>query len=383
MAPSLTRDKIVKSGENAEMNFDQMPDWVMRLIWTVVTIGGGYVVGHLLNVLILPRLSTLARRTRGDWDDIVLGELKKRLPFWAFLVGIWLALGHWTLRQDVHDLITKILVLIAGASITLAIAGTLTRLLVLYQQRTAPDVPVTGLAQSLVRIAVLIVGILMIARALGLDITAALTALGVGGLAVALALQEPLSNLFAGLFLSLARQIRVGDFVRLETGQEGFVADLDWRSTRIRMLSNNIVIVPNAKLAQSIVVNYQMPEADVSVLVQVGVDYDSDLAQVERVTIEVARDVMATVEGGVPTHEPFIRYHTFADSSINFSVILRGKQFTDQYLVSHEFIKRLHQRYASEGIRIPFPIRTLTGRGPVPVVVVPPPTPASTSAPRT
>ncbi|HET9373109.1 MAG TPA: mechanosensitive ion channel family protein [Vicinamibacterales bacterium] len=365
------------------MNFDQMPDWVMRLIWTVVTIGGGYVVGHLLNVLILPRLSTLARRTRGDWDDIVLGELKKRLPFWAFLVGIWLALGHWTLRQDVHDLITKILVLIAGASITLAIAGTLTRLLVLYQQRTAPDVPVTGLAQSLVRIAVLIVGILMIARALGLDITAALTALGVGGLAVALALQEPLSNLFAGLFLSLARQIRVGDFVRLETGQEGFVADLDWRSTRIRMLSNNIVIVPNAKLAQSIVVNYQMPEADVSVLVQVGVDYDSDLAQVERVTIEVARDVMATVEGGVPTHEPFIRYHTFADSSINFSVILRGKQFTDQYLVSHEFIKRLHQRYASEGIRIPFPIRTLTGRGPVPVVVVPPPTPASTSAPRT
>jgi small-conductance mechanosensitive channel len=96
-----------------------------------------------------------------------------------------------------------------------------------------------------------------------------------------------------------------------------------------------------------------------SVLVQVGVSYGSDLEKVERVTIEVATDVMRNVTGGIPENQPFIRYHTFSDSSINFSVILRGKEFTDQYLIKHEFIKRLQKRYAEEDINIPFPIRTV------------------------
>ena len=104
-------------------------------------------------------------------------------------------------------------------------------------------------------------------------------------------------------------------------------------------------------------------------LIDVGVDYASDLAHVERVTIEVGREVMREVNGGVPDFEPFTRYHTFGDSSINFSVILRGKEVVDQYLIKHEFVKRLHARYAQEGISIPFPIRTLASRGPLPVVV--------------
>jgi small-conductance mechanosensitive channel len=68
---------------------------------------------------------------------------------------------------------------------------------------------------------------------------------------------------------------------------------------------------------------------------------------------------MQSVDGGVPDFEPFIRYHTFADSSINFTVILRGKEIVDQYVVKHEFIKQLHERYKREGIEIPFPIRTV------------------------
>ena len=195
-----------------------------------------------------------------------------------------------------------------------------------------------------------------------------LTALGVGGLAVALALQEPLANLFAGLFVTLAGQVRIGDYIKLESGEEGYIVDFSWRSTRIRMLANNLILVPNSKLAQSIVVNYHLPSQDLAVLVDVGVDYASDLAHVERVTIEVAKEVMREVNGGVSEFEPFTRYHTFGDSSINFSVILRGKEFVDQYLVKHEFVKRLHARYGKEGINIPFPIRTLVAREPLPLV---------------
>jgi small-conductance mechanosensitive channel len=203
---------------------------------------------------------------------------------------------------------------------------------------------------------------LVVLNGIGLSITPMLTALGVGGLAVALALQEPLANFFAGLFITLAGQIRVGDYVRLDSGQEGYVADFTWRSTRLRMLANNLVVVPNAKLAQAIVVNHHLPSSDLAVLVEVGVDYASDLRQVERVVVEVGREVMTEVAGGVATFEPFIRYHTFADSSINFTVILRAKEFVDQYLIKHEFVKRLHTRFNDEGIVIPFPIRTIAHR---------------------
>jgi small-conductance mechanosensitive channel len=99
----------------------------------------------------------------------------------------------------------------------------------------------------------------------------------------------------------------------------------------------------------------------------VGVSYGSDLAKVEAVTIDVAKDVLRSVQGGVGEFEPFIRYHTFGDSSINFSVILRVQQFADRYLVSHEFVKRLHRRYAAEGIEIPFPQRVITMATPVEV----------------
>ena len=209
---------------------------------------------------------------------------------------------------------------------------------------------------------VAVLGLLVILNGLGLSIAPMLTALGVGGLAVALALQEPLANFFAGLFITLAGQIRVGDYVKLESGQEGYVVDFSWRSTRLRMLANNLILVPNAKLAQAIVVNHSLPSPDLAVLVEVGVDYASDLARVERVVVEVGREVMREVTGGVPEFEPFIRYHTFGDSSINFTVILRGGQFVDQYLIKHEFIKRLHARFDREGIVIPFPIRTLAYR---------------------
>jgi len=96
-----------------------------------------------------------------------------------------------------------------------------------------------------------------------------------------------------------------------------------------------------------------------AVLVEVGVDYGSDLARVEEITVETARGVQKTVEGAVAEFEPFIRYHTFADSSINFTVILRAREFVANYLIKHEFIKRLHGAYRKEGITIPFPQRTL------------------------
>ena len=227
------------------------------------------------------------------------------------------------------------------------------------EARYEPVNAIRGPLEIGVKILFVAVGAMIILDNLGISITPILTTLGIGSLAVAIALQDTLGNFFAGLYIRADRFIEAGQYIRLEGGQEGYVNHIGWRSTRILMLPNNMVIVPNNKLVQSIITNYHLPERELAVLVEVGVHYDSDLEKVERITCAVAKEILQSVPGGLPGFDPFIRYHTFADSSIKFSVILRAREFVDNFLIKHEFIKKLQARYKEEGITIPFPIRTV------------------------
>jgi len=212
----------------------------------------------------------------------------------------------------------------------------------------------TSMFANLSKALVFVIGFLIILQTLGLSITPILTALGVGGLAVALALKDTLSNLFSGIHIIASKQVIPGDYVKLSSGEEGHIVDITWRFTTIKSPPNNIIIVPNSNLASAIVTNYSMKEEVMSFPVQVGVSYDSDLEKVEKVTLEVAEEIMKFVPGGVPEFSPLVRYHTLGDSSIDFNVILRVRNYTDQFPVKHAFIKKLVSRYREEGINIPF-----------------------------
>lgn len=319
----------------------------------------GILFGVIAEKIVSQYLYRLARRTRWQTDDVIIRSLRG-MPFvWIALAGVSIAVESADLPLKWQTLCSKSLLVLFLTTLTLTIARIASALVALYSVRSEGLVPSSSIFRNLTSIIVTICGALVILDTLGISITPILTALGVGGLAVALALQDTLSNLFSGIQILASRQVRIGDYIKLASGEEGYVTDIQWRNTTIRALPNNLILIPNSKLASAITTNYYMPEMAMSVLVQVGVAYDSDLDKVEAVTIEVGRDVMKTVPGGISEHEPFIRYHTFADSSINFSVILRGKEFTDQYLIKHEFIKRLQRRYAAENINIPFPIRTV------------------------
>jgi small-conductance mechanosensitive channel len=336
--------------------------WGPRLAWTLGTLAVSWAIGHLIAALVTSRMRAWAPPRQREFATAAARVLRGRLPLWSLLVGAWLAAGYWPLTAEGHLLLERIVFVVGAVSITLAAGEISTQLVDSYGLLIAPALPVTSLTRSLAWSLSATIGLLVILNGLGVSITPMLTALGVGGLAVALALQEPLANFFAGLFITLAGQIRVGDYVKLDSGQEGYVVDFSWRSTRIRVLANNLVLVPNAKLAQAIVTNHHLPSQELAVLVEVGVDYGSDLRHVERVVGAVGREVMSEVPGGVADFEPFIRYHTFGESSIDFTVILRAREFVDQYLVKHEFVKRLHTRFGQERIAIPFPIRTLVRR---------------------
>ena len=318
--------------------------------------------GFLVRNALFRKLKNFAQGTASRLDDIIIDSLRGPFMLWFVMLGIYAGLDLSSAPKDMVLLAGKILFVLGVLSVTLVLSSISTRLIGEFSGRLQTALPIASLTQSISRIILFLIAILIILNRLGISITPILATLGVGSLAVALALQDTLSNLFSGLHIILTKQIRVGDYVKLESGEEGYVTDITWRTTKVRMLPNNVVLVPNEKLTKSVITNFHLPEKEMSVLVDLGVHYDSDLKKVESVTCEVARQVMQEVPGGVPGFGPFIRFHTFGDFSIQLSVILRAREFVDQYLIKHEFIKRLQERYRKEGIVIPYPIRALNYR---------------------
>ena len=338
------------------------------------------VVAALARLIFGPVLRKLSSRTETKLDDIVIRALQRPLVSLILVAGLWGAVRHlpyW--RPTDLALINKVasvaVILIVVAGVLRVFNAVSEWLVENAADRSSRPREVRSQAlvgRKVVSIAILVVGILVALTQLGIEIGPLLAGLGIGGLAVALALQDTLSNLFAGIYMMVDRPVAVGDFVKLESGEEGFIEEIGWRNTKVRMWANNIVIIPNSKLSQSVVTNYFLPRQEMSVYISCGVAYDSDLEHVERVCIEVGKEVMERIAGSATDWTPVVRYKEFADFSINFLVILRVTDFSAQYLLGHEYIKALHRRFNPEGIEIPFPIRT---------VIMPSARPGPTAAP--
>jgi small-conductance mechanosensitive channel len=315
----------------------------------------------VLKKVLFKRIKKIAGKTKTRLDDVFLYALNLPLTLLIFVSGIWILEKISPQIKDA-ELIRYFFIALKATTIV-AVIIFLDRLLRGMIQTYSDKVDILktsrGVAQGIVRAIVIALGLLILLDSFGVSITPLVASLGIGSLAVALALQPTLENFFSGVQIVIDKPIQVGQFVKLESGEEGYVQKIGWRSSWVRVLPNNTVIIPNKVLVSSRILNYYYPEKEMAVLVQVGVHYDSDLEHVEKVTIEVGEEIMKTVNGGVPEFKPFIRYHTFNNSSIDFTVILRCKEFVDNYLVKHEFIKRLHKRYAEKGIVIPFPIRAI------------------------
>jgi len=304
-----------------------------------------------------------AARTKSNIDDVMLKAVKTPSIYWSVAIGLYVGVAVSTLPLRYVNYITKGIYVLIIISITLVAANLSGRIFESYISRSKVPMPTTGLTYAIIKGVILVVGFLIVLSLLGISITPLLTALGVGGLAVALALQDSLTNFFAGLHVLLERSVRVGDFIKLESGEQGYVKDITWRTTRIRMLGNNEVIIPNSKLSQSIVTNYYLPEKSMSLLINVGVSYDSDPEHVERVLTEVAMSALGEIPGlvGAPeAGDPFVRFIPgFGESSLDFTLICKVREFVDQYLVQHELRKRIFARFRAEGIEIPYPQRTV------------------------
>jgi small-conductance mechanosensitive channel len=319
----------------------------------------GFVVGLLFEIIIFKKIREKSLET--DWDGFkVVTKSLRGLSIFSFTIaGIYIALGYMDLGAanlaNIHKILTIILILL----ITWAVAILTSGFVNIYTRRAEGVLPSTSFFGNISKLLVVFIGLMVVIQFLGLSITPMLTAFGIGGIALALALNDTFSNMFAGLNVITSKEMKIGDYIMLETGEEGYVQDITWRNTTIKAITNNTIIVPNSKIASHIITNYHQDQKEMLVKLNVGVSYESDLKKVEMVTVDVAKEVTEKLTGADDSVEPYIRYNEFNDFSINFTVFLSVTEFIEQYKLKHEFIKKLHERYNQEGIVIPFPIRTV------------------------
>jgi small-conductance mechanosensitive channel len=328
------------------------------LAWATMAaiLAGVLAVGWLL----LASVAKLAARTKGDTDDKIVKAL--HWPF-AFLLGL-VAAGAYLVRvaarltadqmQGTQRLLAAFFIVAAAWTLL----GVVRIFLEAAGARRRRLLPATRVARRLLAVFVYTGAFLMVLQQYDISITPLLTGLGIAGLAAALALQDTLGNFFAGISVQTGQALQPGHFVRVEKENlEGYVEKVGWRTTSLRTLTGNTIVIPNSELAQAIVTDYSLPTPDLAVGLDFLVGHESDPKRVIAALEEEANEAMKTNPGFLPDSKPFAHFAGYTDYALKFNLSVRVKEFVQQFQVKQDLNARILLRLRRDGIRVPYPTR--------------------------
>lgn len=291
-------------------------------------------------------------KSEESFGHIVLETLRGPSLLWSFAAAVKFGLEMSIIPEKYTGRASTAIEAFLVLSISMVVASASVRMLTATGRRSGTPLAVSGLAKTLIRVFVFTVGLLLILRLYEVNITPLLTALGVGGLAVALALQDTLANFFAGIHILIEEPIRLGNYIRLSSGEEGLVTDIGWRTTRVRNGNGNVVVIPNTKITSGILVNYNLPDAKLSTDVAVMVGFEADLNDVRRIALEEAH----ACAGVLDTPEPSVFFNPgLLPTHLQFTVVFSVADFTQRVQVQSELRLRIHRRLKSAGVPLPLP----------------------------
>lgn len=322
--------------------------WIQSVFLFIVIL----IVSFLINKYIIGFIEvTLKKLKIPVWDEI-LTISKKHLYFWFLLLALnfSLVVSPLNIRSVI---VFKIFYVFFSFSIVLLVASITSAFL----KKSAPE----KIGVNIVKFTVILVGSVLILNQIGVKLTPILTALGIGSLAVALALQDTLANFFAGINILVSRQVLNNDYIQLDPDHEGTVLEVNWRTTLIKTLTNTIISVPNSKISSSIVTSFHLQKKEgVTVRLDCCVAYNSDLERVDQVVKTVAIDLINKSQSTIKTFLPRVFFTSFGESAINFYVSIRVKDVYSRLSMQSELLKAIHRKFNEEKIEIPLPQRVIT-----------------------
>jgi len=295
-------------------------------------------------------------KTKTDLDDLLVQKLNKPILVLLFLTGLRFSLERISIEGSLDTLL--------GIVSSFIVIGVIYFLYVIFdlsfsrvwirlakKTKRKPNNALIQLTNISLKIVLVILGLIYILNLWGVEVAPLLAGVGIGGIAIAFALQNSLGNIFGGISIILDKSIRVGDFLTLENGTSGKVTQVGLRSTKILTRDNESLIVPNSKLSESIIHNVAMPEPKSRVIVPFSVAYGSDIEQVKKIVMNEIKKI----EWFVGDLAPFVRFIEMGDSSLKFKTYFFVSSFDVKLDATDEANTRIYNALNKAGIEIPFP----------------------------
>ncbi len=341
------------------------PEW-LDPVTSVAIVLIAFALALIFYKLLFPLILRFAKWTPTDLDNRLVRSARWPITMGIVVLGVYLALtvplDLTGSQQHRVDTIGQALGVVLGIFL---VVGLLSSVVDWYLETLAArtshvvDLRLFPLLRRVGIVVIYGIGALLVLDVLEINISPLIAGLGLGGLAVALALQPTLANLFAGTYVMTEGVISTGDYIELEGGVAGYVVEVGWRSTRLRTWGNNLVVVPNARFAETIITNYQEPIPAVNVYLACGVSYNSDLDLVEQVSREVMENRVQNDPNAVREYGSWFGFDAFGESNVNFWLFLQSRDRIASFTLQSELVKDLHRRFREEGIVINYPVRTL------------------------
>ena len=323
---------------------------------------GTVIAAHLVLIIFKRVLAKFTKKTKTNLDDQLIKVIQKPV-YWGVIIGgiyfAFLQLSILTPYFDIFKIITKVLIILLVLIMAISVSATFLEWIEKEGQLTKKQVSFLHTIRKLINVFIYFLGLIFVLQVFGISISPLIASLGIGGLAVGLALQSTLSNYFSGLYVVADGFIQPKDYIELDNGMRGYVVKIGWRNTIMRLWNNNLVMIPNAKIADSIIINYNEPQNKSSFIVKWGVAYGSDLEKVEKIALKIGKKLQKDKRFGISDYEPIVRCYEFGDSNIEMKLIMQSEKYSSHYLMKHECIKNLKKAFDKEKITIAFPTRSV------------------------
>lgn len=314
-----------------------------------------FIVYLAVRFFLIRSFKVLTKKTSTQIDDIILHHIKIPSILIGILISLHITIEFSNLPEKYHPVLIKSIYTLFIVSVTVFFANI--SVAIIKHVFELKKLPTTGTTLTFIIIQVLIylTGTLVLLSYLNIPIAPLITTLGIGGLAVGLALKDTLSNIFSGLYILIEKRVNVGDFIEIDEKKRGFVIDINWRTTVVKTLSEDFIIIPNEKLAQSIIINYSKPIDYIRTSIEIPVSYDTDIDKFEKVVMEEVELFSKEDDAIISEPKPVLRFEPgFGNSSLNFTLFVFCKDYNSTFYVKSQLRKRILKRLRKEKIEIPY-----------------------------
>jgi small-conductance mechanosensitive channel len=282
---------------------------------------------------------------------VVLNAIRFPSILWCIAAALTIAIRDATTSRAVVTWADRGIGAFTIISVSLVTAAVLANTVAVHGRRHSMSFAVAGLSRTLINVVVFSIGALLVLdQVFQLEITPILTALGVGGLAVALALQDTLANFFAGVHILIEEPIVVGDFIKLSSGEEGTVRDIGWRTTRILGIGNNMTVIPNTKITSSTLTNFSLPDKRIGVEIPILAAHEAD----HNLIAEIALDVASSTPGILEDPEPLVAFDPgVLQTHLQMKLIVHVDSHLARGPAQSNIRRRLFEQFRERGIPLP------------------------------